>query len=308
MTCYYPNNAHVSGTRETGTKIIRFGLPKKATQEPLLLPCGQCIGCRLDRSQMWAVRAMHEAQQHENNCFVTLTYNDENLPHDGSLIPHHPIQFIKRLRRQLGPVRYLLCGEYGPSVGQRPHYHALLFGQDFHDRYLFNENEGILTYTSELLDSIWGKGFATVADLTIETAAYVARYTLEKINASQLSEDKYHAHYQKVCQTTGEIRQIHPEFGRMSLKPGIAKDWFDQYHSDVFPHDTTIYKGKNVKTPRYYENLLRSRDPATFEEIKAERRRRAHVHADNNTPARLRVREKIMQRKLTDDYTRVLHK
>ncbi len=95
MTCYYPNNAHVTGTRDTGTKIIKFGLPKKSDHESFLLPCGQCLGCRLDYSQMWAVRSMHEAQQNEDNCFITLTYSEENLPHDGSLIPNHQGNLLK---------------------------------------------------------------------------------------------------------------------------------------------------------------------------------------------------------------------
>jgi len=306
MTCYYPNNAHVAGLRPTGTKIIKFGLPKSSKHESLLLPCGQCIGCRLDYSQMWAVRAMHEAQIKEDNAFITLTYNDENLPHDGSLIPNHTRQFIKRLRRRMGPLRYLLCGEYGEGVGHRPHYHALIFGQDFKDKEIFAENEGILTYTSEILSDVWNKGFVTTADLTIESAAYVARYNLKKVNASQTSQDKYHAHYERVCETTGEIRQLHKEYAHMSTNPGIARDWYNKYNSDIFPYDTTIHNGKRVKTPRYYENLLRSADPETFEEIKAERRRRAALHAENNTPVRLRVREKVKKASIKN-LTRVLH-
>ncbi len=93
----------------------------------------------------------------------------------------------------------------------------------------------------------------------------------------------------------------------MSGKPGIGKDWYDKYNSDIFPHDTTIYKGKNIKTPRYYENLLRSADLSMYTQIKAARKEQAEKHQANNTPARLRVREKVMQRKLTDNYTRTLH-
>ena len=184
-----------------------------------------------------------------------------------------------------------MCGEYGehPRTGKicRPHYHALLFGYDPHDREHFDENEGIITYTSEYLASIWGRGYITVGDLTIESAAYVARYSLKKITTSQTSEDKYHAHYETICQTTGEIRQAEPEYSNMPRRPGIASDWYAQYHSDIFPHDTTIYKGKNIKTPRYYENLLRSSDLSAFETLKANRKKQALLHAKDNTPARL---------------------
>lgn len=307
MTCYYPNTAHVSGFRETGTKIIAFGLPKDSNQESFDLPCGQCTGCRLDYAQTWAVRSMHENQLHENSSFITLTYNDENIPYDGSLCPPHFTKFIKRLRKNTATkIRYLMCGEYGPSVGKRPHYHALLFGWDAPDKYLWAENEGIPTYTSELLQSIWKMGFCTVQDITLASAAYVARYALKKVKIGKNSEDKHHAHYETICPITGEIRQALPEYARMSNRPGLALDWYTKYHSDIFPHDTTIYKGKNIKTPRYYENLLRSTDLPTFEEIKENRRQQAILHLDNNTPSRLRVREKILNASL-GQLNRTLH-
>ncbi|AXL15276.1 replication initiator protein [Microviridae sp.] len=310
MTCYYPNEAFVQGFRASGTKIIKFGLPDAPNKQTLKLPCGQCYGCRLDYSQMWAVRSMHEAQLTEdNNCMVTLTYDENHLPLDGSLNPPDVQKFLKRLRkRHTGQtIRFLAAGEYGPSVGQRPHYHILLFGYRPNDLDLFFENEGIPTYTSESLQRVWNMGFTTVSDLTIETAAYVARYVLKKVNASKASPgDKYHAHYERVCQITGEVRQRHPEFARMSNRPGLARDWYAQYHSDIFPHDTTWFKSKKIKTPRYYENLLRSTDPSTFEDIKQRRLDRAIKFTANNTPERLRVREKVKIASMSN-FTRTLH-
>ena len=316
MTCFYPNDAYVSGKRETGTNIIKFGLPQKPDQPTLSLPCGQCLGCRLAHSSTWAIRCMHEAQMHEQNSFITLTYNNENLPYDHSLTPSHFTKFLKRLRHHSRTsFRYFMCGEYGenPTTSiRRPHYHAILFGLDFPDREIFTESEGIITDTSDILQGIWGKGFTTVGNVDLDSCAYVARYSLKKINASQLSPEKYHAHYQTTCPITGEIRQLHPEFanmsrgGKTSNLGGIGKTWYDLYHSDIFPHDTTIYKGRNIKTPRYYENLLRSSDLPTFDEIKEKRKQQAQLHAANNTPARLRVRETITKRKLNDNFQRKL--
>ena len=242
---------------------------------------------------MWAVRAMHEAQLHDESCMVTLTYDEENLPHFGSLCPPHFTKFIKRLRHHVGQVRYLMAGEYGDSVGKRPHYHALIFGWNPADRNLWFENEGIPTYTSELLQSIWQMGFTTVSDLTLESAAYVARYALKKVKLSQKSPGELHGHYERICQITGEIRQVQPEYSRMSNRPGIASDWYTRFNSDIFPYDTTIYKGRKIKTPRYYENLYRSTDEFGFQKLKETRKARALEHADNNTPERLRVRETV---------------
>ena len=287
MTCYHPNNAHITGTKSDGKKILKFGLPAKANQEALLLPCGQCIGCRLDRSIMWAARCMHEAQMHEQNCFLTLTYNEENLPYDGSLTPSHFTNFMKRYRHHVSPnkIRFFHGAEYGDNL-QRPHHHVCIFGHEFTDTEIFRECEGIYTYYSPTLEDLWGKGFCTQQDLTLESAAYVARYCLKKITG-----DKAHAHYERICPITGEIRQIQPEYATMSRGTGIGKDWYDKYHSDIFPYDTTIYKGKNIRTPRYYENLLRSADLPLFEEIKDRRKQKAIKQSNNNTPERLRVRE-----------------
>lgn len=259
------------------------------------------MGCRIDRSTMWSVRCMHEAQMHDDNQFITLTYDDENLPHDGSLTPSHFTKFMKRYRKSLGSdkIRFYHGAEYGDKLG-RPHHHALIFGHVFDDLELFNESEGIYTYSSPTLEKLWGHGFCTISDVTLASAAYVARYCLKKITG-KLADD----HYIKICPTTGEVFRILPEYSTMSRCPGIAKTWYDKYHTDIFPHDTTLYKGKNIKTPRYYENLLRSTDLPAFEKIKATRKEKAIIHQANNTPARLLVRETVkrasmrnLQRKL----------
>ena len=226
---------------------------------------------------------------HDDCQFITLTYNDEHLPYDGSLTKPHFQKFMKRYRKNVStPIRYFMAGEYGPSVGARPHYHACIFGHDFSDKEIFSECEGIYTYYSPALEELWGMGFATTSELTLESAAYVARYCLKKVNGEQKD-----AHYERVCPITGEIRQVEPEYATMSRKPGLALDWYKKYHTDIFPYDTTIYKGKRIKTPRYYENLLRSTDEPLFDQIKATRKANALAHADDNTPARLLVKETV---------------
>lgn len=292
MTCYYPNTAYVAGTRSTGSKIIHFGLPKKSDQESFLLPCGQCTGCRLDRSIMWAARCMHEIQMHDDSQFITLTY--ENEPMHGSLNPPDFVKFMKRYRKFLGEtkIRFFHGAEYGDQL-HRPHHHAIIFGHIFDDLEPFRECEGIITYYSPTLEKLWGHGFCTVGEATFQSAAYVARYCMKKVSTGKNSQDKHYAHYEKVCSTTGETRQILPEYATMSRRPGIGSEWYSKFHPDIFPHDTCIVKGKQVKTPRYYENLYRSTDVSAFEELKERRKQAAIAHLDNNTPERLRVREKV---------------
>jgi len=76
-----------------------------SVKRELTLRCGRCIGCKIDRSRQWGVRCVHESQMHESNVFVTLTYNDENMPIDCSLCYRDFQLFMKRLRRLKGAVR-----------------------------------------------------------------------------------------------------------------------------------------------------------------------------------------------------------
>lgn len=143
-------------------------------------PCQKCIGCRIDRSRDWAIRAVHEASMHDTNCFLTLTYEDKHLPPDYSLDLTAYQQFLKRLRSHIGsPIKFFGCGEYG-DLEQRPHYHFLIFGWRPSDLKLHTEKNGVKTYTSEKLSGLWPYGFNTVGELTYQTAAYCARYVLKK--------------------------------------------------------------------------------------------------------------------------------
>jgi len=186
MACYHPLTAYLSGhqtNNATGKSFRRVSF--KETDEhdrQISLPCGQCVGCRLERSRQWAMRCIHEAQLHQNNCFITLTYDDEHLPKDLSL-DHREFQlFFKRLRKA-NPhikIRYYMAGEYGSTRG-RPHFHACIFGYDFHDKKLFSRTSaGSLLYRSQELEKLWPYGYSTIGDVTFESAAYVARYIMQK--------------------------------------------------------------------------------------------------------------------------------
>ena len=95
-------------------------------QGGIVYGCGQCMPCRHLRRKVWAHRIMLEAGQWNENCFMTLTYDDKHLPSDGSLDPKHLTDFIKRLRFHYRDrsIRYFACGEYGDD-SWRPHYHLV---------------------------------------------------------------------------------------------------------------------------------------------------------------------------------------
>jgi len=288
MACYTPRQ----GFRAKGGGFTS-DRRKAALEVPMTVPCGQCIGCRLERSRQWAIRCTHEASQYENNCFITLTYSNENLPHSMS-IGVRPFQlFIKRLRKKYGSgIRFYGCGEYGGRFG-RPHYHACLFNHDFKDKKLWKESKtGDHLYRSKQLEAIWPYGYCSIGTMTFQSAAYVARYLMKKINGNSAEK-----HYEYIDEF-GEVHARKPEFTIMSRKPGIGANWLEKYASDIYPGDFVILKGKRMRPPKYYDTLYEKENPEDMKRIKRNRQDSLNQHADNNTEERLKVRETIQTRKM----------
>lgn len=286
MPCYHPLRAWRARTPgRNGRYPVVFRWDSSNGQE-VQLPCGQCIGCRVDKSKEWALRCVHESEMHEDNAFITLTYDDKHLPYDGSLDVSHYQKFMKRLRKRFAPkkIRFFHCGEYGEKL-TRPHYHALLFGVDFPDKVMLKECETGNTYTSEILEECWGKGFTTTGDVTYESAAYVSRYVTKKINGLQAEN-----HYQGV-NWYGELVTLKPEYTTMSRRPGIGKGWLKKYGRDVYPDGYVVHGGNKYKPPRFYEE---NNDVMSEEAMEALKKlRRLKVDIQEQTPERLAVREKV---------------
>ena len=276
---------------------VVFNPHRQDTVSDLELPCGQCRECRFKRSRDWAIRCMHEAQLHKENSFVTLTYADSHLPSDRSLHYGDFQRFMKRLRKRFKGtlIRFYMCGEYGESFG-RPHFHACIFGLDFPDKkYLTTTINGDKLFTSDILQELWPFGISSIGDVNFQSAAYVARYIMKKITG-----DGAFKHYSEVDED-GVITSRTPEFTRMSLKPGIGAGWLQKFHSDVYPHDHVIVKGKKVSVPRYYDKKfvqLEGVDPFDLEEIQYKRFLRARERSDGDTPERRLARDEIASAKL----------
>jgi len=304
MPCFHPlegfRSRHVN---TSGKRSIVFDVSKSlfGRHSKVVLPCGQCVGCRLERSRQWAIRCMHEAQLHASNCFITLTFNDKFLPKDGSLDVVYFQKFMKRLRKRFGNgIRYFHCGEYGERYG-RPHYHACIFGFDFPDKSFWKRSAGCRLYTSEILADLWSDpksgesyGYTSIGDVTFESAAYVARYIMKKVNGKRAD-----LHYAiGVDEDTGEVLTKKPEYTTMSRRPGIASDWFEKFSSDVFPSDEVIVRGKSMRPPKFYSSRYELANPESFAIIKSQRKANALKHKLDCTPERLAVREQVQLAKL----------
>lgn len=294
MPCYSPLKGWRSKTvNESGKRSVVFNRKDAYVDLPVEIPCGQCIGCRLERSRAWAVRCIHEAKLHDQNCFLTLTYSPENLPPSGSLQKDHIQKFFKRFRKKIAPLklRYFYCGEYGEKL-QRPHYHAIIFGYDFPDKKLLRRGQHPL-YTSEILSQLWPFGLSSIGSVTFESAAYVARYVTKKVTG-----DKAADHYGDRV----------PEYVDMSRRPGIAMEFAEKFKKEILDNDSVICRGIEMRPPRYYDKLYDLEDSDTKKQLDDNRLKRQKLASERNKRdpgwERMLVREECVKLKLKNQLKR----
>lgn len=267
------------------------------------IPCRKCLPCMLNRAQNWSTRMLHELQMHDCAEFVTLTYNDQNLPEYRDLRQKDMQNFFKRLRRKYpsNNIRYVYCGEYGDNTS-RPHYHAIVYGLKLTDKKLHDyNNRHEPRYTSQELAELWSHGDCLTGEVTADSCKYVARYMLKDAESGLWKDD-----YADVDSVTGEIYLRQKPFARYSLNPAIGKTWFDKYKTDVFPRDEIILKTKSGYKPHpvpdYYLRLLERESAELAEQIKQKRIAKLttkQARAEQK-PARLAVKEKVLRARLKE--------
>lgn len=209
---------------------------KEKGYNPFSVPCGQCIGCRIDHSRDWALRCMHHSKEFKENSFITLTFNDENLKGRTSVRTRDFTLFAKRLnsylrRRSRSTVQYFHSTEYGEKR-QRPHHHAILFGYFPPDAYEWDNHNGNVYYRSPELEKLWDKGFVVVGELSYQTAAYTAAYTFKKMRGKDYPEG------------------VSPE--KMTCSHGIGRAYFEQHYDDWLRLGHIIFEEKRYRIPRAY--------------------------------------------------------
>lgn len=259
----------------------------------LEIPCGNCVGCRLDNARSWASRLMHERQYHDLAIFLTLTYNVQSLPQPPCLDKRHFQLFMKRLRKyhhtqnpDAPKIKYYMCGEYGGNTF-RPHYHAIVFGLDFADKRPHKKGKrGDQIFTSAKLNELWGLGYCWIGSVSYQSAGYVARYCLKKVNGEVADE-----HYLRADPNTGECYTLPKEY--MAASQGLGLAYFQDYHKELYVRDFVTVSGKQAPIPRYYDRKLGELNPQLLEEVKERRKQKALLRKEDNTPERLAVRKEV---------------
>lgn len=258
----------------------------------MLIPCGQCIGCRIRQREDWTTRIELEARDYpkEEVWFITLTYDEDHVPgmivktgeimrkvqytwkpgeerpSSVQVLLYEDIQkFLKRLRKAYrDKLRYFVAGEYGEQTA-RPHYHMILYGwkpTDLENLYKIHHNG---YYTSKWLTNIWGMGQIQIAQAVPETYRYVAGYVTKKMY--EIDGKKANAYY--------ELGQTKP-FACMSLKPGLGDQYFQEHKEEIWRRGyIQCTNGKRAQIPRYYEKQMEAENPQRLWRIKQNRQKNA---------------------------------
>jgi len=264
MTCLNPRLAYKKTNGQF--TLVKIG-DSAPLEKSVLVPCGQCMSCRISHQRQWATRMVHEAHMHSESCFLTLTIDDEHRSPTRSVDQRDMQLFIKKLRKHLHPlkIRLFYCSEYGETTG-REHYHAIIFGYMPKDRikYKTTKEDNIL-YTSETLTNLWGKGYVTIGEFNSTTADYCAKY----VTKAYIGADKENAY--NWVDENGEVIQRTPPFQRSSNRPGLGSKFYEKYKQDLYGGDFALIDGKQRPVPKAYDRKFRKEHPEEFEAIKRKR-------------------------------------
>lgn len=263
MPCFHPLQAW----RVQSGDVVISNKPLDGAN--LQLPCGNCLGCRTQRAQAWALRCQLELQNHHTATFVTLTYDDAHLPL--TLDKRHVSAYLKKLRKTIpAKLRFFASGEYGEHTN-RPHYHAILYG--------------VSQLHSPQCEEAWGKGHVRVDPATPASIAYVAGYCSKKIGYRRFT-------HERVDPTTGEVYQWQPPFIQMSRNPGIAAS----FRADKYLNNWRLYAvkdGHKMPVPRYLKKAWLS--VATPEDTDKLATELEQLNRQAPSKAQLRAMEKIAE-------------
>lgn len=265
MPCSNPSLAYFPFDRKTGRRSKKLAfvhsvvgwereyfdmsvsfIRNREFTEPYLIPCGKCLHCLMMRARDWSFRCQCEYETFGSALFLTLTYNEENLPFvEGvpSLNRRDMQLFLKSLRKHFDGQRlsYFGCGEYGGN-GLRPHYHIMVFGLNLDDLQLWKRSaKGFVLYRSSTIEKIWTRGFSTVEPCNSRTIDYVTRYSLKKASQDFSSFP------------------VRP-FTACSKRPAIGLEWFNLHGRDLvkFGSDgkvcdaSVLFRGSPMPLPRYF--------------------------------------------------------
>lgn len=323
MQCFKPNQGYKT-LLPSGKFGFTYNLSNaffiNSIPQRMQTPCRTCEACRWKGSRHWCTRLVHEAHYYGiKTAFITLTYQDAFIPQFGALDYKHVQRFFKRLRKSIpNEIRYFGIGEYG-DLNLRPHYHAIIFGWDFPDKYVHEVRNGHILFRSPLLESVWtvprgnpfGKdftgqsfGYSSVGSVTAESTGYVAGYSMKKLIGREERNlyvpetgefilnryERYDFLNDRIIDVPSEHSFISNGGGKSKVRGGIGKRWAQEFGvSDLYRKGYThMPNGYKVGAPPAYHKYLEEVDPELLEKFKKSRQDYVSAHVDKLTPDKVR--------------------
>lgn len=268
-TCDYPQLVVKAGTpRSDG---------KGNWETDIYNKCGKCYNCRMSRLRTWIWRCKQEVRRSLSAYFITLTYDNDNIPLTKNkfptLVEDHMSKFIRKLRKTQSKdikIRYYGVGEYG-THGDRPHYHMIIYN-------VIDQREII---------KCWGKGQVHIGQVTAQSVAY----TLAYINCQTKPK---HKNDDRVMEVIRHSRDIGTNWITDSIKNHFQQNWQDwsitdrdgtkiamprSFRDKIFDKETKLDQA-DIAQRKVSEIEVELYQKHTFEEI--ERMRLARVTKLNN--------------------------
>lgn len=239
-TCIYQEKPHSDWKVGYDDLAYHFSHSFDVRKDYVQVPCGKCVECQRDRAREWSTRIALDVKSYnseDNFYFITLTYNDDNIPYTESGYPTLVIEdyqlFMKRFRKfqkdAFGKdgVRFYIAGEYGPKT-LRPHYHLLVWNCVIPDLELFRISPtGNHLFTSKSIFELWymfedpddktskklSLGHHLIGKGSLATAMYTAKYVSKGFDDT----------IKQYCKKTGAFAP----FSRMSLRPALGLDYLN---------------------------------------------------------------------------------
>lgn len=216
-------------------------LDRREFPDGLLVPCGKCFQCRIQKRQEWTIRMIHELDSWESSSFITLTYDDEHCPPFHSLVKKDLQKFFKRLRKRLSyddrKIKYYACGEYGDQT-HRPHYHAIIFG--------------LAPTEKRTLEKVWPFGFVHTGIAEPDSIRYVAQYIDKKLTGDEAIKEYTDKNREAVFRI---------------LSQGIGKEFVKKNKEQILRNEKITHHGRPYPFPRYYIKLLEMENSTFRKEI-----------------------------------------
>lgn len=247
----WPYVKHDKELGECPKAVIIGGQP--CLKDPVPIPCGRCVGCRLDRAKEWKLRCFLESQEWRFSYFITLTYDDSFVPLDNGkyvLSPSDLTKFLKRFRKRIGSFRYFACGEYG-ELGGRPHFHLIVFTNY---ELPLKKTGKVNRFISDDLAVSWRFGLHEISYADPGCMAYVAGYVQKKQTA--------------VLSKTLKVKP----FIRMSRMPALGSSYMNKVDlaltKRVYAAVGSTPQSASNRIPRAFLRKLEKIDPKGYESIK----------------------------------------